>query len=285
MNGFVLVVDGDSKILKRLKKSEVIITTESLLKAPDLYRAWNSDNHVFCIQVRENMSLSDLEINGNIKEIPISLHVPGAGNLRKIFLTASQYRHSNLRIFMPAENSRNIRDLQIMSSIGIYCGLYINDDEHLADWERINDLMYYSVYSRASHTPIEPFKYTVEHFDAGNCSYFSTPYFDNPTRFLHIDDDENIALSAKSLTEGKYISTGIETINSIRENEEFKQQTKDWKPFLESKSCAYCSAWRICLGEYSASCERTGNAQKFFEDLLEAASKRSGQRKGGVWQL
>lgn len=287
MNNMTLVVRDDAPFLKELKDRELIVVLEDPGPVHDVYTRINEDNRVICIQVLSRRPLSAVELSDTHKNIPIALYATERGSFKKVLSRVAFYRESNLRIFMPADNSENLTSLRILSSLGVHCGLYFPDGIPVFPWDGINDLMHYSVYGKANHTPIEPFHYAEKSYKPQETFYFHTPFFENPGRFLHIDNEGNIALSSRELAAGDFICSGVETIDTITEIAEYQTRLSQWHEyFLENDDCAYCQAWRVCRGLYLKQCREDEQCREFFKDFLDALDfSYSKSRSRAVWQL
>jgi hypothetical protein len=222
-----------------------------------------------------------------MKSIPLALWVPEIGSFKKVLGKLSVLRECNLRIFLPVHNQKNLTDVRILSSLGIMCGIYFEDTVKPVNWYLIDDLLCYDVYGRAEHAPIEPFFYAVSHYDPREPLFFTTPYFDNPTQFLHIDEDFHIALSRGLLENGDYFASGAEALDHIEEDEHYREALRrDENYFIENRRCAYCPAWRMCRGYFESYCKKDENCLQFFNDVLEAVEyKRNKNKRPQVWQL
>ena len=196
-------------------------------------------------------------------------------------------RNMNIRIFLNSDNKLNFTSLHILASLGIDCGLSFSENK--IDWEAMNDLMTYAIYAKVNHASIEPFMYAVKNYNPERLTDFSTVYFENPQFYLHIDKDENIALTSSDLKKGKYIAKGVEALEQIYENPLYLDAEKAWQEFfLADSPCAYCQAWRVCNGKFAKSFETNPGCRQFFTDLMDASdfyrTAEEKKRKKEVWQ-
>lgn len=287
MNGHVLVVPFAVHLLAALKHRELIVRTESLETVHDAYRGGNAENEVLCLWVNDDRPLSEIEMDDGMKGIPLALYLPEMGAFKRVLNKLSLFTDCNMRIFFPVTRRENLTAARILSSLGVMCGLSFENNAQPVDWDQLSDLLYYDTYGTANHAPIEPFNYTVSHYNPQEPLYFTTPYFDNPFRFLHIDADWNIALSGKKLTDEEYIASGIEALETIEENERYKKSISGEEAyFIENKRCAYCPGWRVCRGSFERTCEKNEQCRQFFTDLLEAAEyTHNNRQRKRMWQL
>jgi hypothetical protein len=196
-------------------------------------------------------------------------------------------RDLNLRIFLNSDRKDNFTSLHILSSLGVNCGVGFGEKD--VDWESLNDLMTYSVYGKARHTGIEPFQFVTSKYNPERLTEYNTVYFDNPQQYLHIDKDFNIAVSQKDLLKGNFVANGLEALNEIKANPKYEEAITHWQSFfLQESGCAFCQAWRVCMGKFTNQIERNPGCQKFFTDLMEASdhflASQHKQRKREIWQ-
>lgn len=283
----MVVVRGGSGLERKISKKTLVVLVDSIEEAVPAFAKWSSENRVFCVEAREEKPLGEIELSNELKVIPLALYLKDGGSPKTVIEKAGEYRETNISLFLTAHNPENFTLLQILSSLDVSCGVYIEDAAKPVDWDRMNDLMYYSAYSQAHHAPIEPFEYTLSHYDPQEYTCFTTPWFENPKRFFYIDGNENIALSRKSLEEGDFIASGIPSLNSMDENEKYNEKLTWWtKQFMDHQKCASCPAWRVCGGAFFSICERDPKYFQFFSDLLEAAEQNhSKEEQNTAWRL
>ncbi len=72
------------------------------------------------------------------------------------------------------------------------------------------------------------------------------------------------------------------------EIKEYKKRVLSWQEFLlQKKGCAYCPAWRVCIGKFSSSYEKNPGCRDFFSDVMDAADYFKMQKKQSreeLWQ-
>jgi hypothetical protein len=287
MSLHTLVVPDNFSLLDYLRQQKVVVRTSSVEKTINIYDKVRKKNDLLCIWVNSNNPLSAIDLQDGMRSVPLALWVPEIGSFKKVISKLSVLRECNLRIFLPVHKQKNLTDVRILSSLGIMCGIYFEDMGKSVNWDLIDDLLYYDVYGGVEHAPIEPFFYAVSHYDPKELLYFTTPYFDNPTQFVHIDEDFNLALSRSLLEQGVYFASGLEALDNIEANEHYiAAQRRDEHYFIENRRCAYCPAWRICRGYFEIYCKKDTDCLQFFNDVLEAVGyKRNENRKQRVWQL
>lgn len=278
-----LVVPHSQRLFDVLRGKSLVVRVQTMEKIRNGYERASAENSVTCIAVEERKALSDIPLREEWKAIPLSLRVSEMGDFKKALKRIRQLREWNIRVFLPAARAENLVSLRILSSLRVPTGFELAPP---LDWVAVNDLMHYSMYTRTPHADIEPFGYVRSSYDPAAFTYLQTPIFENPLRYLHVDEQENIALSAADLRDGRLIGHGLESLPGVCESPEYRHIVHGWQAiFLENKPCAYCPAWRLCQGSFRPDCERNENVNRFFEDLMTAADSLYAARQAGArWQ-
>lgn len=266
-----LVIPFEPKLISSLQNYEVVVKTSNGDKIVDAYRwAHRPGLKLRNIWFTPGIPVSFVELQENWKSIPIALFTEQLGDL-KIFLQKKRiFTTLNIRIFLSNSIKRNYTDLQILSSLGIHCGIYF--DGKSTDWDSMNDLMHYSVYGKAGHAPVEPFHYIVSNYTTGKITNFDAMYFDDPEIFLHLDEEMNIALSSSDLAMNKFIGKGRDDLENIHENPTFLKKKQDWQQhFLQPNDCASCRSWRVCGGKFADCLELNPGCENFFTEMMNAS--------------
>jgi hypothetical protein len=273
MSNHILVCPFNEDSLKKMKGKALVIRTDDFNLIPHIDRVVNDHNKLHCILVIDKKKfLSAVPFREDWKDIPLTFYLGGMGSFKTFLTQLPMLRQSSLRVFFSTDKNRNLQDLTIMSSLGVDCGVWFGDNNNSTDWDALNDLMYYSIYTRTAHGDIEPFYYAVSHYDPQNITDFSSVYFDNPLRYLHMDENENVALTRADLENGNFISRGMDSLDKIEETPGYIKLRNRWEEFfLQTKGCAYCPAWRICLGKFAPYNEESSGCRPFFSDLMDAA--------------
>lgn len=266
----IIVTDYNEDTLVKLHGYALVVYIDQLSDIAKVKKVVQPPSKIHCIVYEApNSSLSSININHDWKDIPIHLYLAGIGDFSKMSYQIPLLRKLNIRIFFYASNSSAITDTQILSSLGIYSGLrLINQQEH---WDEINDLLHYSIYGKINHTAIEPFDFLCRNYNEEQFLNINNVYFNNPERYFHINSKEEIFLTREDLYEStNLVETGIENISLIFGSSIFKKKQTAWQEhFLKEEGCAYCPAWRICEAYF----EKSENKEKCVEvmsDLLEA---------------
>jgi hypothetical protein len=274
MNDHILVCPFDEKLIRRLSRKALVVRTTDFKLIPHINRVVNEQNKLHCIWVvDERRTLTSVPVAEEWKNIPIHIYLSGIGSFRSMVGKLQLLRQLSIRVFLSPGKEKNLTDLMILASLGIDCGIFWdNKKNEEIDWEALNDLMHYAIYSRAKHAPIEPFHYLVSKYNPQKPTDFSSVYFDNPRRYLHIDEGENIALTYRDLLRKNYIDKGISSVDTIEANQKYIEFQTRWQNFfLKTEPCAFCSGWRICLGKFSSTYQKNPGCKDFFSDLMDAS--------------
>ncbi len=278
-----MVCPNSEKLLGMCRGNSLVVRISSFDEVQHVYARASAENRLLCIAVEERKPLSAITFREEWKAIPVSLRVPEMGDLKKVLRRIRLLRGCNLRVFMPAAHAANLTSLRILSSLGVSSGLTL---EPPRDWDAMNDLMHYAMYTRTPHGDIDPFSYAKSFYSPQEFTNLGTPVFDNPLQYVHIDEEEHIALSAADLRDGRWIAEGLESLPSLCASAEYRHSINAWQAvFVEDSRCAYCPGWRLCQGTFLGDCEKDGNVLGFFNDFLSAADAAYAARQAGArWQ-
>lgn len=288
MREHFLVCEFDENLLSRLSNQRIAIITNGFEHVHHILESFNGNsNTLHCLMVHHKGSVVSMPLNENLKNAPLAIFASEMGPFKEIMSKLPLLREMNIRIFLSAGNKANFTNLHILASLGIDCG--ISFDEGDVDWEALNDLMTYAIYAKVKHASVEPFLYAAKHYSPERLTDFSTVYFENPQFYLHIDKDENIALTSKDLKAGKFIAKGIAALETINENKLYQDSEFAWQEFfLKDNHCAYCQAWRVCMGKFTETVEKTPGCRQFFTDMMDAAdyyqTAEKKNKKKEIWQ-
>ena len=76
------------------------------------------------------------------KSTPHIIYPSGLGAVRDLIPLLPEIKRLNLKFFFDSAQEESYEAVQILSSLGVYSGIEINEDAH---WERLTDLMYYAL--------------------------------------------------------------------------------------------------------------------------------------------
>ena len=289
MREHILVCQFDETLISRLHQKSVVVTTNDFEQLHSICKILKDHQvNLQCLVFHHKGSLASVPFHESWKGIPIAVYVNDMGPFKEIMGKLPLIRDLNIRIYLSSENIANYTNLHILASLGIDCGINFVENEKI-NWESLNDLMTYAIYGKVNHASIEPFNFIASHYNPGQLTDFSSVYFENPHAYLHIDKDENIAMTSSDLKKGKYICSGIQSFHQIHENEKYKEAVHSWQEFfLKTEGCAYCQAWRVCLGKFAESFEKNQGCRPFFVDMMDAAdhflSLQHRNKRKELWQ-
>ena len=270
MNNHILVSNFNIPLINKFKGKAFVIKTNNLDEIPKINHLVNEHNKLHCIALNHQGALSTMRVSEKWEGIPIHIFAHRFGNFMQFIEQRTIYHKLSVRVFLSSEIESNYKDLQILSSLGIECGVYFSDKA--IQWDKLGDLMYYAAYGKVQHAGIEPFDFLIKKFEYNSPIDFSNVYFENPQQYLHISDDGKIALSAIDLHIGKFISEDLNEIDNIEQNELYKKHLNNWQNyFMNLGDCSCCPAWRICLGKFHKLEDKKTTCQPLFNDLMEAA--------------
>lgn len=291
MNSHVLVIPNDDSLLKDLQGAALVIRTDDHRLIPKIAAGVaGANNHLHTIWLRTDTPLSDITVDEAWAHIPVALYLPGLGSFQTCMRRLPLLRHLNIRIFLSAHIPENFTSVRLLASLGVHSGLWFSDAP--IDWEGVNDVMNYSIYSKTNHTPVEPFHYLATNYRREKAITFGPVYFNDPLKYLHLNSSRQIALSDEGLTQGEFVAEGLDSIGALANNERYIETVNKWQSIFQKKDgCAYCAAWRVCMGSFATYYDQNPDSpecRRFFNDLLEAVEFYQAQRvdKGNsLWQF
>ena len=241
--------------------------------------------HLHCLVVKIKGPLEALDLDRPYEGAPIALLAPGFGRMRHVAPKLRMLKQMNVRIYLPLDRAENFAGLRILSSLGCASAAIFQDGPH--DWEQVSDLMTYALMNRAPRAPIDPFNYLAERYHANRRNDFAAVYFDDPARYVHVDASGRIALTAQELADGVFIADDLHELEALPQKEAYIDRMESWRHFfLKPDGCAYCEAWRICLGKFSPAPDEGKGCAGFFKEFLETVELYQSLKveKVGMWQ-
>ena len=283
-NDHIIVCSFDRKLIASMKKRAVVINTDDYNLIRYMASEVNRENKLHAIRLTISFPLSELEIEDDWRDIPLLIQSNDFGQFKQLIHQMNALRQLNVRIFLTKENGFNFTGLQILSSLKIPCGLIMDRDFNA--WEESIDLMHYAIYGRTKHAPIEPFDYIASQYGPRNFLDYNTVYFNNPEKYLHLNEAGQVALTSADLEAGNFIAEKLEELE-LESNEKYLAYLDArHRIMLSMNDCAFCPALRICLGKYGEGREKQDGCKRFFSDMMEAADfyQLSHNRNNGIWQ-
>jgi len=233
----------DITLLSEMKGETIVVETDHINEIETITEAVETNNHLFCVKLRVNQNITSIIWKEAWEKIPMVVYPLGLGAVRDLIEILPVLKKINVKFFLDAAQEQHYEAVQILSSLGIYCGMVISET---TDWEKLTDLMYYALCAKAPHAPIEPFQYIYDLYERNRLVDFGRVFFSGE-RFNFYTSK-----STKDFHEGTQSS-----------------QTKPWQRFFyEATPCATCAGWRICMGKY-ANLEDKTKCQNFMVELLQ----------------
>jgi hypothetical protein len=282
----ILVCPFSEKLLAKLKHRKIIIYTDDFDNIQNIHKKVSESNELHAIKIQTKKSLSDISFHDEWANIPLAIYSCQFGKYKDFLRQLNIIRKLNIRIFLSSQHDFNFIGLRILSSLNLSCGLYF--DEEPFNWDSINDLMHYAIYSGTQHAAIEPFDWLVSHYEPDECTDYNFVYFNNPEKYLHINKKEQIALTAVDLLNKNYISKGIKSLDNINDNKKYIDFLNfRYEILIQMTECSFCPAYRICLGKFSNHVGKEDTCKTFFSDFLDAADYYYSKNKtiNQIWQL
>jgi hypothetical protein len=267
----ILVCPFDINLLDKLKERVIVINTGDFDVIQYMNENVNKPFSLHAIKIQTEKPLSSLSFKKDWLNLPLSIYTPEFGKYKDLFDKLDLIRKLNIRIFLSSDNDSNFTGLKILSSLNISCGIFLNNKEEV-NWNAVNDLMHYGVYTKTKHAPIDPFYYLLTHYLPTEYIDYNFVYFNNPTRYLHINNKEQIALTELDLMKGNYVAKGLKSLANITKNKKYLDFINArYDIMLQMNECAFCRVFRICLAKFQDLPDKHNTCKSFFSDFMDAA--------------
>jgi hypothetical protein len=269
MNEMIYICPWNKELISRLNGRRLIINTNGFTELTEISETVNRDNELVCIRIHFNACLTDLMWREEWETLPLVLYCKGIGDYKQFLAGNQRFKKMNIQIFFPSTYSYHYAELKILSSLRIHCGIVL--DHQPVNWDLLNDLMHYSLYTQIIHGHIDPFHYVAKNYRVDTPTDYYGVYYVDPSIYIHLDEEGNAAFSPGKLKQGEYLEQPFLKAEQLQATKAYKEMVYDWhKHFIEFTPCSCCPAWRICLGKY-ARLDNHDECRAFFTDLLEAA--------------
>ena len=246
----IITLKYNLDLLKSFKNRQIVVYVDTLDSLEHKYAEAKRNNTVVAFVVSlPYTSVSQLEFREEWAEIPIVINAYNIGNYEQFFLKVNAIRHLNMRIYLSSDSSTVFTDLKIMASMGVDCGILLEDGVKVDD-ERLLDLASYYYMSPVPHATMEPFEFILRHLRDENTESFESVYFKNPLMFT----DAESALNETELVD----------------DYELKLEHY-YNHFMTLDDCSKCPAFKICNRKVStvlSSCSQT------MDEIYEYAEMR-----------
>lgn len=249
VNNHTLVVKFNESLIKQFDNTNFIIITDSFDNINYIFNFVSESNNLECILIQSEQDLSSILFSDDWNDIPLNIFANKVGDYKELFIKLDIIRKLNIKLYLSSLFETNYTDIQILSSLHLHTGIFFQNN--VVYWENFKDLMYYFLFSKTHHAPIDPFELMVRKYDYNTLFDLSYLYFDDPKKYIYLDENFNIFLSHSELCESKSISNGIENLKNIENNKAYNDRITKWQNyFISLRFCSSCPAWRICGGKF-----------------------------------
>lgn len=275
--------------LKYLTGFSVVFYTRSFSILKTLKNeAHAADIHIHCVYIKSDIDLSEILFDESWKEYPIAIEAPSIGRIYKFLQKTPIIRKLNIRFYFSTKEPSSYKDIRILSSLGFLTTIFIDGER--TEWDKLADLMIFSLLNVNKHAEIHPFDYLKNYYHPHNRTDFNAVYFNDPDRYLHLDKSGNLYLKRDPDLSVNELCGDLTTVDAIKDQPAYKNEKDKWyRFFLEPTRCACCKGWRICLGKYADFLSINPGCSDFFSELLdtidlEDSIRRNKPVKMEIWQ-
>ena len=282
----ILLIPFNENDINRFQGQSIVLKLNDIEKITQtVEHVKNLQIDLKCILIKCQIPLVSIPFQEEWQDIPIALYVPSLGLFRDFINKLPILKKLNIKVYLTTSSKENYTSLRILSSLGIN-SVVVFDNKYL-NWELLSDLMTYSLLGLVKHAPIEPFHFIASHYEPTKRTDFGAVYFEDPSKYLHVDEKGHVALSQKELKSGKYIAKEISELNEFLQSDKYIMRLGEWKEFfLQTDGCAYCQGWRVCLGKFSKVSKKKSGCKKFFSELMDVVEQFQSlhNNKKETWQ-
>jgi hypothetical protein len=286
VNSRILVVPYRQGLLERLSGYCLVIRVndpEEIQKAEADAQSFRFLLH--CVQLHIDAPLASVPFEEAWSSVPLALFVPSLGRMRDLVRLLPLVRRLNLRVYLPADTADGFTAVRLLSSLGVPTAV---DFSHGPPrWDLASDLATYALLGLVPHAPIEPFQFLTARYRPAEFTDFGSVLFDDPARYLHLDEVGRVAVSAAELTAGEFIADHPAAMGDPEEIPAHRAYVNRWRSsFLRLDGCAICQAWRICRGRFASGASQDQGCRAFFSELMGLVEQRQALGSPGqeTWQ-
>jgi hypothetical protein len=280
----VLILPFVPDLLAQIGRRRVIVRTASPA-VDEIARISGKHNRLDCIRLEFPGPLTDLPFSDSWIGIPVVACVQSIGEIARLAEKLPLLQSLSLQVYFYSEIPGSYRAARILSSLMIASGIVLAKNN--IDWTLLDDLMHYAVYGKVKHAPIEPFEYMISHYSPTGLTDFQTIYLENPSQFLHCNENGELALSRAALLKNDFVATlkELDTFLADGRYQNLITRKADFF-FLQDPECLSCPAWRVCLGTFRNGGKDMQGCKEFSSDLMEAAEYAQEREKKNptLWQ-
>lgn len=262
-----LVIPFCEELIKKLHKRSLLVETDNVSNIIRIRDIVYFNNYLSGIKImRPSASLSEVEYIKEWSNIPLIFYYRNIGDLFSILSKIDIIRQLDVIFMLSSSAIENYSGLKILSSLKIRCGLFFDGN---VDEDLFSDLATYSFLSPIQHADIEPFDYILKNLYGNKRIEIESLYHNSPNQYLHIDEQENIALTKEKLISTDFISQGIDTLNTISWDDLINYKMEHfYSHFINLDKCACCSSMKICGGFFL---DKLINCSTILSDIYEDA--------------
>lgn len=281
MRNRILVCPLEEDLLHELRGWALVMRIEDPGDVARAARAARRDNTLHAVWLDSVLPLSTIQPSESWRGVPLAIYARGLGNFPEVASKLALLRSLDVRVYLPAGDAQSLLAHRILSSLQIATALVFEDAA--PDWEAVLDLLHYAAYGLVPHAPIDPFDHVIEHYRPDAITDFGAVYFDDPSRFVHLDARGRVALRRRDVTAARFIDFALQ--DSVLEDHIAYQADRDsWRAaFLKQDGCACCPAWRVCQGKFSVpgvvTAAQERSCRSVFIELMDAADNHRTQRE------
>jgi len=270
MKEFFYVFDEfNDEIIRRVKSAAMVAIARKPEDVSHFYNVIQENNHTHCIVLEWNRSLAGLPEDRQWASIPLYIMASKMGEFRDVVPRLGYIRELNARVFFDSDSPSLSQDIQILSSLGIHCGIrFVNGK---TNWNIVNDLMHNIIYSKVPRAGLEPFDYILREYREDELTDFNMVLFQNPSKYLHVNRDGKVTLTSEDLDNGNFILESLTDVDKLEDMEAYKAWFTSWQQlFIDNDPCAYCPAWRVCQGKFRDTAKEDNGCRQLFSDVMDA---------------
>lgn len=232
-------------------------------------------NQVYCVWVDcPLMSISDMRWDCVETDRPIVLYAYSIGDMFKVLLEIERLRRLNIRVFLSSTCQENFHGLKVLSSLGIDCGLLL-DSRHIND-ECFLDLASYALLTNAPHASMEPFDYICRHVMQSENLDIRTIYFDNPSKYIYVNDNLDFAFNEESLKNNEFVGNLANVSEIDFDTETSAKLERYYSHFIALDDCCKCPSFKICDRKSQTLFD---DCKEVYSTIFEFAEIRNTQRQ------
>lgn len=201
------------------------------------YSRYSRDNEVLAMFIDMPFtSISNIDYKKEWENIPLVLKAYNIGDYNILLDKINTIKSLDIRFYFSNSSPSICTDLKFLASLGIDCGMFMEDDIKMDD-DKFLDLASYYYMSPVPHATIEPFDYILKHLN------------DEST-----DNFDNVYVNVESSTRG---------------DDEFDSKYNDFYiHFMDLNACSVCPAFKICNKKMQ---NKLNNCKEVMSEIYEYA--------------